>query len=345
MMKHLLGVCVLLAIAAPALAEINPETFDPANGYAAGTPLSANYWTENIVPDSDPPETVDTTGVLDIVDAGGDHGLVVKMTANGPDPGPGFPAVLARTEPWGGPGRGDAGDQPLYFAVDIEKGSGNTLTSFLYQLTFLRGNGNAILTLDGGLGTFRLKTASGNTAAYTLGQGWNQVAVVNDLSLNPNTSLYLNGKLITSLNVTSGPLQSGSTSTANVTLNRQARGGTGDPFVGTVRFDNIVTANEDIIKFLTGDVSHDGIVDISDIQTIAANYLTAGPTGDANNDGIVDISDIQVIAAHYLDGSGGGVIPGTGSGTAVPEPASAGLMALGLVIGAVHVYRRRRAGE
>lgn len=80
------------------------------------------------------------------------------------------------------------------------------------------------------------------------------------------------------------------------------------------------------------DTNGSGFVDISDIQVIAANYLTTGPTGDANHDGLVDVSDIQVIAAHWLQ-----TWPpaGSGSGAGVPEPATGTLSIVGLLTLAV----------
>ncbi|MBI2826216.1 MAG: PEP-CTERM sorting domain-containing protein [Planctomycetia bacterium] len=86
-----------------------------------------------------------------------------------------------------------------------------------------------------------------------------------------------------------------------------------------------------------GDISLDGIVDISDVQRVAANWLTTNVNGDANDNGFVDISDIQFIAAHWLQSSGGG------SGLAsVPEPSTLVLALLGLV--AVACGARRAAG-
>lgn len=226
---------VTLISATPALATTNPEIFDPSNGYVAGTALSdlVGAWDQ----------ADDTTGVFDIESVGGAHDLVVKMTADGPDPGPAFPSVTGLYTGWGGPGRAS---NKLWFAADVEKGSG-TLGSFIWQLSFARGNGANILTLDGGLDTFRLKTVSGNTAIFNLHSGWNQIGVLNDIGANPNTILYLDGVQVASLNVGSGPLTSGSTSVDKVSLNREARGGTGDNFVGTMRFDNIITANENIL--------------------------------------------------------------------------------------------------
>ncbi|MBI2825592.1 MAG: PEP-CTERM sorting domain-containing protein [Planctomycetia bacterium] len=89
-----------------------------------------------------------------------------------------------------------------------------------------------------------------------------------------------------------------------------------------------------------GNVNHDGRVDISDIQTVAANWLTPGPGGDANGNSFVDISDIQVIAAHWLEagGAGGGAV------LAVPEPSTLLLAAVaGFILAAIGVRARRNA--
>ncbi|MBI2826893.1 MAG: hypothetical protein HYX69_19635 [Planctomycetia bacterium] len=91
-----------------------------------------------------------------------------------------------------------------------------------------------------------------------------------------------------------------------------------------------------LTPLIAGDVNHDGIVDVSDIQTVAANWLTTGPTGDANSDGLVDISDIQTIAAHWLESSGAG-------NSTVPEPSSLVLSAAIVfsLVGAARLRRQR----
>lgn len=80
-----------------------------------------------------------------------------------------------------------------------------------------------------------------------------------------------------------------------------------------------------------GDNNFDGIVDVSDIQVIAANYLQTGKfrPGNANGDGIVDVSDIQTIAANYLQTTP--PLPGGGAGGAavIPEPGTIGILSLG----------------
>jgi hypothetical protein len=254
MFRHLVsGGALLLALVAakPALAEIIAEPFNTVDGYNPGSPLSDNYWTQ----------ADDTAGVLDIEDVGGVHGNVVKLTLDGPDPGPGFPTISATTETgWGGPQRDN---HQLWVSVDIEKGTGDGNTSLgsnIWNLQFAKANGAELFMLQGGLGTVRLRsigtatsTPSVPTPTFNLNDGWNQVAVFSDLSVgaNPNTILYLNGTQVASLQVDldSGPF--GIESAANVpnivTLTRIGRGGTGDNLVGMMRFDNVTTANENIL--------------------------------------------------------------------------------------------------
>ncbi|MBI2826685.1 MAG: PQQ-dependent sugar dehydrogenase [Planctomycetia bacterium] len=83
-----------------------------------------------------------------------------------------------------------------------------------------------------------------------------------------------------------------------------------------------------------GDVDLSGVVDVSDVQLVAADYLTHGPLADANLDGLVDVSDIQLIAFHWLEGGGS-------PASAVPEPSSLGLTACAIGVLALRMARRR----
>lgn len=84
---------------------------------------------------------------------------------------------------------------------------------------------------------------------------------------------------------------------------------------------------------LPGDANHDGLVDVGDLGILGANYgATSGKnwlTGDFTGDGAVDVGDLGVLGAHY----------GAGVPAAVPEPATLGLLVLGL---AWPLLRRRR---
>jgi autotransporter-associated beta strand protein len=73
-----------------------------------------------------------------------------------------------------------------------------------------------------------------------------------------------------------------------------------------------------------GDVNMDGTVNIFDINSVSANWSTAGPPGDANGDGVVNIFDINLISSNW-----GATDPG--SAQAVPEPASIVLLCCGAV--------------
>jgi T5SS/PEP-CTERM-associated repeat protein len=86
---------------------------------------------------------------------------------------------------------------------------------------------------------------------------------------------------------------------------------------------------------IDGDINLDGAVNIFDINSVSANWNTAGPAGDANGDGIVNIFDINLISANWGATGGGGL-------TAVPEPTS--LVLLVTAIGSVLLapFRRKK---
>jgi len=61
------------------------------------------------------------------------------------------------------------------------------------------------------------------------------------------------------------------------------------------------------IRWLTGDVNGDGIVDIFDVGRVSAHWYPGPPVGplgydsncDLNSDGAIDISDIGIVSAHW----------------------------------------------
>jgi len=86
---------------------------------------------------------------------------------------------------------------------------------------------------------------------------------------------------------------------------------------------------------LAGDANGDKVVNIFDINLISSNWNTAGLAGDTNYDGIVNIFDINFVSSHWAN-----TAPGGGVVTAVPEPATLTLFALGL-LAACRIVKRR----
>jgi uncharacterized repeat protein (TIGR03803 family) len=104
--------------------------------------------------------------------------------------------------------------------------------------------------------------------------------------------------------------------------------------------DTITFTTDSFSPFLLGfingpDANHDGIVNGQDISLVASHWLQSGSgiAGDANGDGVVNGQDIALIASNWLQSFGGG------GGSAVPEPSTLVLAALGL---ALLAWRRRR---
>jgi hypothetical protein len=71
---------------------------------------------------------------------------------------------------------------------------------------------------------------------------------------------------------------------------------------------------------LPGDVNLDDKVDIFDINLVSAHWSETGSTADVNGDGHVDIFDVNFISTRWTAG---------GSASAVPEPNTCCLLALG----------------
>ncbi|MBI2824910.1 MAG: PEP-CTERM sorting domain-containing protein [Planctomycetia bacterium] len=110
-------------------------------------------------------------------------------------------------------------------------------------------------------------------------------------------------------------------------------------YTSPIAFDAITVS-----QYFNPDLNGSGLVDVSDIQQVAINYLNTGVPiipGDANIDGIVDVSDIQLIAAYYLQSWP--PPPGI-AGTGVPEPSSVAMLGVGMLGWAgCAALRRRRA--
>jgi autotransporter-associated beta strand protein len=125
--------------------------------------------------------------------------------------------------------------------------------------------------------------------------------------------------------------------------------------------DNVVvglTSGQIELKYtLLGDANLDGLVNGSDFNILAANFnqsITGWDQGDFNYDGLVNASDFNVLAANFNQGVSGTASAGDVAAldafaaanglslptSSVPEPASMGLLTLGVV--GVLARRRRQ---
>jgi glucose/arabinose dehydrogenase len=108
----------------------------------------------------------------------------------------------------------------------------------------------------------------------------------------------------------------------------------------------IIDGNGSLYKIVAatvpGDATHDGVVNGLDINLIAGNWLQKASNlpADVNHDGVVNGLDVNMVASHWLQRSG------TGSGTSVPEPATAALVGIALLsFAAVRVGKRNGANR
>ena len=96
---------------------------------------------------------------------------------------------------------------------------------------------------------------------------------------------------------------------------------------------------------LYGDANHDGVVDISDLTVLSANWEDASEyktweQGDFNGDQYVDISDLTTLSGHWTPG-GSSYSEALASIGTVPEPTTFAMLIAGLVGLVAYAWRKR----
>jgi fibronectin-binding autotransporter adhesin len=115
--------------------------------------------------------------------------------------------------------------------------------------------------------------------------------------------------------------------------------------------DNVAASQVSVAQTYYGDSNLDGTVNILDFNNLATNFGTSGmvwATGDFNYDGTVNVLDLNAVATNFGQSISlpaplvlNGATPALGA--LVPEPASIGLIALGLTCLSPRRTRRNRS--
>jgi probable HAF family extracellular repeat protein len=93
---------------------------------------------------------------------------------------------------------------------------------------------------------------------------------------------------------------------------------------------------------ISGDANLDGRVDVNDLTIVLAHFGQSGMTwteGEFTGSGTVDVNDLTIVLANY--GKSQNIGSSAGPPTAVPEPASLGLLAAAMAAAALLLRRRR----
>jgi hypothetical protein len=201
---------------------------------------------------------------------------------------------------------------------------------------------NLTATAITGLDAVVAPTTYNGTVANTTSFGGNPTNVARGFALTQTASGVTGGATAvvvgTNTDFLLGQVQFSTSAYGSDTLTLSAASATGALVKGTTDLTSAYTYGtlNFTVTHLNGDANGDGFVNLTDLNGVINNFGTSNPGGDAAGDGNpTGLSDLNAVINNFGNGNG--------QFSAVPEPASLGLLAFGglALLGGLKIRRRK----